>query len=268
MLAQSMFNNTLPGRAGEISFIYLLRKQNINLDKATVALLISRVADYVAVAVLFIIAALFSIRSLPPDAVSIIGLVLIALVVTVAGVLSALWLGKRLLGLMRQLLIRLGLNEQRWVKFSLKKGEEIISAFEAIHTVKRYVYVMIWSIVIWICTFAWFYAFLRGVEIHPAATSMVVGSTFAVLSKAIPFISIGGLGAHEAGWTVGYLLIGFDRTTAILSGFAVNLLTLVTSVILGPIGLLILRRQAKFRRGVDKSGANSNDQPIMTAKVE
>jgi hypothetical protein len=63
-------------------------------------------------------------------------------------------------------------------------------------------------------------------------------------------------------------LIGFDRTTAILSGFAVNLLTLVTSVILGPIGLLILRRQAKFRRGADKSGANSNDQSIMTAKVE
>ncbi|MFQ5577338.1 MAG: hypothetical protein ACE5G8_10175, partial [Anaerolineae bacterium] len=67
------------------------------------------------------------------------------------------------------------------------------------------------------------------------------GATFAVLSKAIPFISIGGLGAHEAGWTVGFSLIGFNRATAILSGFAVNILTILSSVLLGAAATLLLR---------------------------
>jgi uncharacterized membrane protein YbhN (UPF0104 family) len=68
----------------------------------------------------------------------------------------------------------------------------------------------------------------------------VVGSTFAVLSKAIPFISVGGLGAHEAGWTAGFMLVGLHKTLAISSGFAVNILTLCVSVGLGAVSLGLL----------------------------
>ncbi|MDH3674261.1 MAG: hypothetical protein OES12_02105, partial [Anaerolineae bacterium] len=68
--------------------------------------------------------------------------------------------------------------------------------------------------------------------------------TFAVLSKAVPFISVGGLGAHEAGWAVGFMLVGLDKTTAISSGFAVNILTLLTSIVFGILSLWSLRAQA------------------------
>jgi uncharacterized membrane protein YbhN (UPF0104 family) len=259
-----MFNNTLPGRAGELSFIYLLRKhENIALDQAAVALLISRVCDYMAVAMLFIIAALISLRKLPPYALMIVGLVVVVLLMTVLGLLSATSLGRGFLALLRRLLTRFRLIDQHWIKIGLLKGGEIITAFEAVHTFRRYLYVLGWSLVIWIFTFGWFYAFMRGVEINTAATSLVVGSTFAVLSKAIPFISLGGLGAHEAGWTVGYLLVGFDKTTAILSGLAVNLLTLLTSVILGPFGLLMLRRQERLHAASRQVTTASNDQPVV-----
>jgi uncharacterized membrane protein YbhN (UPF0104 family) len=101
--------------------------------------------------------------------------------------------------------------------------------------------------VIWLGTFGWFWAFLAAVGIRTKAAEVIVGATFAVLSKAIPFVTVGGLGAHEVGWTVGFMLVGFEKQTAIASGFAVNILTLLASLFFGGLGLagLALARRWK-----------------------
>jgi uncharacterized membrane protein YbhN (UPF0104 family) len=59
-----------------------------------------------------------------------------------------------------------------------------------------------------------------------------VGATFATISKAIPLVTVGGFGVHEAGWSLGFLLVGMPLETAVASGFAVNILTLVASITL------------------------------------
>jgi uncharacterized membrane protein YbhN (UPF0104 family) len=128
-----------------------------------------------------------------------------------------------------------------------------VRALEAIRSLRTYLVTALWSLLIWLFTFAWFWAFLAALGIRTEAAEVIVGATFAVLSKAIPFITVGGLGAHEAGWTMGFLLVGFDQPTAIASGFAVNVLTLVASLLCGGLGLLgltLARRRQQARPDV------------------
>jgi uncharacterized protein (TIRG00374 family) len=242
-IAQSMFNNTLPARTGELSLVYLLNKhEDVPLDRAAVTLIVARVFDFVAVAMIYNAAALVSLRSLPQYASNIILIVSAVMLLMIALVLSAAWLGKRGLHVIQWIVQRLKVDQHPIARFCLEKISQVIEALEATHSLKRYLYVFVWSLLVWFGTFAWFYAFLRSIGIQVMVTSMVVGSTFAVLSKAVPFISVGGLGAHEAGWTAGFMLVGFDKTAAIASGFAVNILTMLSSLALGPWGLWILRR--------------------------
>jgi uncharacterized protein (TIRG00374 family) len=241
-VAQSMFNNILPARLGELSLVYLLNKyEAIPLDRATVALIVARVFDYLAVAAIFVVAAMVSVRNLPQNAANFIFAAITVMLLSVVILLSAAWWGRGLV-LVQWLLGRLGVVRHRLVVSGLQKMHQVVEAFELVTSPIRYLLVFGWSLFVWCGTFAWFYAFLRSMHIQVVVDSLVVGSTFAVLSKAVPFISVGGLGAHEAGWTVGFMLVGFDKTTAISSGFAVNILTLLSSLALGPWGLWILTR--------------------------
>jgi uncharacterized protein (TIRG00374 family) len=243
-IAQSMFNNILPARVGELSLVYLLHKyEGVPLSSATVALILARVFDLVAVAAIFVVAALATQGDLPKQASTVIRIVSVAMVLTVALLVSAVRLGNRGLRLIQRILERFELDQHPIAEFGLAKMLQVMQAFEAIQTPKRYLHVFVWSLLVWFGIFAWFYAFLKSTGVQVAVTSLIVGSTFAVLSKSIPFISIGGLGAHEAGWTAGFMLVGLDKTTAIASGFAVNILTILSSVLLGTLGLWRLRKQ-------------------------
>lgn len=245
VVAQSMFNNILPARTGEFSLLYFLKKyEAVPLDGGGVALIVARVVDYLAVAVIFIFAALVSLGDILEDVsltTNIIKAVLAVMVVTVMLLISTVWWGQKILALIELLIDRFGLTPSQSIAFVLKTLRRIIAALIALHSWRRYVLVSLWSLGLWFTTFAWFYAFLRAIGVNTTFLSTIVGSTFAVISKAIPFISVGGIGPHEAGWTVGFILVGFDKTTAISSGFAVNILTLLTSIILGVGSLWVLR---------------------------
>ena len=87
--------------------------------------------------------------------------------------------------------------------------------------------------------------------VRTGLSQTIVGATFAVLTKALPLVTVGGLGAHEAGWTVGFMLVGFDKEIAIATGFAVNILTLLSSLVFGLGGLGLLRTNDERRMTYD-----------------
>lgn len=246
--ALSMFNNVLPSRSGEVTFVYMMRQQHdVPAGEAAAVLVVARVFDVLAVATLFVVTALLSLSRLPGYAIWIVLMVALFLTLTAAVLIAIPWLGQRALELLERLLGQRRLKDLTLSTLILRASRAAVRAFEAIRSVRTYALTGLWSLLIWLGTFAWFWAFLAAVGIRTSAAEMIVGATFAVLSKAIPFITVGGLGAHEAGWTVGFMLVGFDRHTAIASGFAVNILTLLASLLCGGLGLtsLFLARQRK-----------------------
>ncbi|MFQ6059240.1 MAG: flippase-like domain-containing protein, partial [Anaerolineae bacterium] len=246
--ALSMFNNILPARSGELSFIYLLgRHHGVPSGEATATLIIARIFDYLTVAALFITVALASLTHLPSYAVQVISLVLLFLILSLAVLGSLAWLGRRSLGLLRRLLK--GLRDRPLAASALQVGEGIVRSFETIPSLRTYLLVSLLSLLAWLGTFAWFYCFLASVGVPTGLSQTIVGATFAVLTKALPFVTVGGLGTHEAGWTVGFMLVGFDKGTAISTGFAVNILTLLSSLVFGLGGLGLWKWRGEGGKG-------------------
>lgn len=104
---------------------------------------------------------------------------------------------------------------------------------------------------IWLFTYLWFTSFLIACGYETAYSLVIFGATFAVLSKAIPLASVGGFGTHEAGWAMGFMLVGYDFQAAILSGLAINILTLAASMLFGIPSLLLILSILRGRRQPD-----------------
>ncbi len=63
-----------------------------------------------------------------------------------------------------------------------------------------------------------------GLDLHPM--QLVVGAAAAQVAGALPVISVGSLGTHETGWTVGFVWVGLGLTDAVVSGLFTQVVTL------------------------------------------
>ncbi|MFQ5594358.1 MAG: lysylphosphatidylglycerol synthase transmembrane domain-containing protein [Anaerolineae bacterium] len=247
--ALSMFNNVLPSRTGELTFIYMMRDQHdVPAGEAAAVLAVARIFDYLTVAALFVIVAIFSLSRLPDYALWVILTAAFFMLLAATMLASIPWLGQRGMTLAERLLSHRRLAGMKISAVILRVGHRAVEAFQAIHSRRAYGVAGFWSLLIWLGTFAWFWAFLAGIGIRTSPAEMIVGATFAVLSKAIPFVTIGGLGTHEAGWALGFMLVGFEKRTAIASGFAVNILTLLASLLCGGLGLAGLSLARRWKQ--------------------
>lgn len=260
MLALSFLNNVLPSRAGELSFPYFLhQRHHVPVGESMTTLVLARIFDYVAVACLYVIFALWELPNLAPNAAQVVGAAAGLLLMTVVGLALAPWLAGMIWHLVRQMA-----SHGRWAQRPLPGtllnwGEQAVQTLSRLRRVRVYMLSLAWSLLIWLCTFAWFASLMAALGLPQRYPLVVVGATFASLAKALPLITIGGFGAHEAGWTLGFRLTGMETATAITSGFAVNILTLLMSVLFGGAALLFLTRAG--RQG-QKTTADSTVQRI------
>lgn len=232
MIALSFMNNVLPSRSGELSFPYLMkRRHNVPVSDSLSYLFIARIFDLVAISTLFIVFS-FLERSKLVSATrqTVIGVGLL-LLPTLLFLTCLPRLGKWGLQSGEWILGYFHLNERKGGLWLLNNGRRAVHAMARVHHAGQYSRVFVWSILGWLTTFAWFFSYLQAVHEPVDYPLVVVGATFATLSKAIPFVTIGGFGMHEAGWALGFRLTGMSLETAIASGFAVNMLTLLTSLI-------------------------------------
>lgn len=281
MFALSLFNNTLPSRSGELSFPYFMwRRHGMAVGESTAALLVVRIFDYLAVGLLYVALWLLfgqqPTSSQPlaapghvaPESSALVSVVAGLLLLSVLVLAAMPWLGRQAMRVMDSLMARLGLKETRIVALLLRGGWRAVAAFERMRTPRAYVATMAWSLVVWLATFAWFAAFMQAMGLGMPYPEVVIGATFAMLAKAIPFITVGGFGAHEAGWALGFGLLGMPTATAIASGFAVNILTLVASAVFGGFALIYMRWDGRGHRhgrgGQTKPFENAQDQAQRT----
>jgi uncharacterized membrane protein YbhN (UPF0104 family) len=226
--------------------------------------------DYLAMAVLFVSGAWLLLgQLLAADAIlttTILKAALTIIFIAVIVLVALVWGGQQAVNLTEGLMLRLGAQSFAPAAFVLKTLHKIVAAFAAIHSFRRYLLVFGWSLCLWATIFSRFYAFMRGIGIETSLLETIVGSTFAVISKSIPFLTFGGIGTHEAGWTIGFVLVGFDKTTAISSGFAINILTLLTTLLMGATSLTVLRATHKQRPDPTTASANKVTMPSLSSE--
>lgn len=232
MIILSFLNNMLPARTGELFFpIWLRRRHQTPIGQSLAVLFITRLFDFLAVASLFLI-----FTFLVHDRLTIVAqqaiLATAAILLPALGLLAILpWLGQRGLLLFDWLLVKMGLAGYPFSQRLRQLEEQVVMAVVQAHQGRVYFKTFLWSLLAWLCTFAWFTCFLQALALPTPYTFVVVGATFAVLANAIPFITVGGFGAHDAGWAFGFSLLGMAWETAVITGFAVNVLTIIVSII-------------------------------------
>jgi uncharacterized membrane protein YbhN (UPF0104 family) len=227
VLTLSLINNLLPARAGELSFpLIMQRRHGLAIGESLVLLFIVRFFDFLCVIALFVVFALLNAANLTAAAGSFIlslSLLLIPLLVLVT---LFPWLGTKGLQAINWLIQRLGQAERPFSQKLLASSQTAVGVIGRVHKIETYGQVLGWSLAGWLTTFAWFTAFLVAINIPVPLPLVIVGAAFATLSKALPLATVGGFGAHEAGWAFGFHLIGMPADLAIASGFAINILTL------------------------------------------
>ncbi|MEA3336418.1 MAG: lysylphosphatidylglycerol synthase transmembrane domain-containing protein [Chloroflexota bacterium] len=268
MFALSLFNNVLPSRSGELSFPYfMVRRHAVPVGESSAALIVARVFDYLAVAVLFVGFALLNLNKLSERAESVVSIVAALLLVSLVILAAMPWLGRQIMRFAQGLMQKLGVEKLRWVKYLLRAGWRAVEAFEEMRSFRTYGLTFGWSLLTWLATFAWFAAFMQAIGLPQAYPLVIVGGTFAMLAKAIPFVTVGGFGAHEAGWALGFSLVGMETALAIASGFAVNILTLLASLVFGGASLLWMRFHDR-RASESSQKKMCLREPAMSSEVD
>ncbi|GFP26699.1 hypothetical protein HKBW3S33_00114 [Candidatus Hakubella thermalkaliphila] len=112
---------------------------------------------------------------------------------------------------------------------------------------KIYANVFTTTIIMRIFKFGFFYLVLLSVLTNQGFSlanlsfwKVFLGTAGAELSAALPTHSIAGLGTYQASWTVAFMLLGFPRELAIISGFSFHIIKLTYDILLGLLAMGVL----------------------------
>lgn len=92
----------------------------------------------------------------------------------------------------------------------------------------------------WIFNFLVMYAILRSLRCDISIARTILGGTASVVTGFLPISGIGSFGTFEAGWTLGFILVGLEAAQAASTGFVVSVVTFLFAVMLGIFGWLML----------------------------
>ena len=224
----------LPSKLGELSYPYLLNKiSGMSMTEGMASLIASRVYDFFIILMIFLFSSIGFQDFFQINLFFIIFLsaFLIGLTLLVFFHMSALL--RLFANFMGRISQRVGSKNSKPFQWVQRKTHEIAEDFYAIKARRAYFSVTVTSLVSWIMVFWVFYAFLRGFGIEISFLKVVFGSTVAIIANALPISGIGNWGTLEAGWAVGFLMVGLPKEKAIATGFAVHIVAFVICAIMG-----------------------------------
>ena len=221
----------LPSKLGELSYPYFLNRiSGRNVTEGLASLVVSRVYDFFIILLILLSVSigyqtLFKVNPffLIPVVIFLIFLIVFAffymgrLLKWFSNVLGRIFAGSR------------NVDFVSWVQ---KKMDEMAEDFDSIKARKTYLPVALTSSASWAMIFSGFYAYMRGFGIDVSSTKLILGSTIAVIGNALPVSGIGNWGTLEAGWAVGFLMVGLSKEKAISTGFGVHIIIFIVCALI------------------------------------
>ncbi len=247
----TMTNNIFPSRTGEVSYVYLLKRQyGVPVERSVATLLAARVYDFVVMVVLFLMSVWFVASG--PEAGSGLDPRFMALVVValIAALLVLLWLSKLVHCVV--LLMKHGpgfrwLSRWHFYRYLLEKGADVAGYLREAYDLRSRAAAGILSLSVWAIKFVSFMVLLGGIlgrddreMLSLGYWRVVFGATLAEVTTILPFYS--PLGVYETVWAKSFAAVGMPEKLAISSGFAFHILLILASVVFAGLGSLFLSR--------------------------
>ncbi|WP_418791092.1 lysylphosphatidylglycerol synthase transmembrane domain-containing protein [Phosphitispora sp. TUW77] len=245
------YNKVLPLRTGEISYAVLMKKSNKStFTESLSALLITRIYDIMSAFLLLLIALFFARK-----AVSVINPALTAglLAIIVVTLFNLPGVFKIIELIFHKTLIsgRFGLNSEKIQNYS-DRITFLIDWFTKANRSRTMLKLTVLSVLIWLSLYGTFFVLMNQLGSRLSYSMVIIGSVFANFSNLLPLSGIGGFGTMEAGWAVGFTLIGLNRNDAIASGIVVNMFIFLCTVCFAACGFLIAVYSKKYLQSFEK----------------
>jgi hypothetical protein len=228
----------LPFRTGELAYVFLMKRAGTaGMGESFLGLVLLRILDSTAVVILFGAALAFHQGTYLGD--RRLGLLAagIASLMGIGAVAALIPLLRLALKVTTAFLKLFHLDNHSKLKVAMTKINEAIESFGQVQR-----NTMLWSValsfLLWLLTFAAFFAIMRAFSMPVGLAQTILGSTAAVVTGFLPIGGIGSFGTLEAGWALGFHLVGLGQAQAVASGFGVSLSTFTYGALLGGMGYL------------------------------
>lgn len=235
-MKHQFFGRIIPFKAGELSLVYLLKKSfGSSAAKGGTVLVLLRLFDAAVMVLSFIICNRFANVGgwLSYLAVGLFVFVIVFIIVM-------LFAFPKIIGFLKSV------GKEK----AAEKAEDVAELLKSISP-KDFAVVFISTVVLWI--FVYLSMHFVAAAFFPGLTVMktVSASFLASVAAFLPVNGLGGFGTTEAGWTLGFSLMGMPESIALTSGVISNLMSFVITVCFGLIS---------FLAGGDKNVQNNHNK--------
>jgi uncharacterized protein (TIRG00374 family) len=224
----NFFNQILPARTGELTFVYYLKKiGSVDISKGLHILVVIRIFDFIVISAIFICSAILYFGARTSPLLIILGLLffLISIITLFNLKWLVIWAGR----LFHATTGRLNVRQKPLVEKITAKIDVVVEEFSSFKAGPLIPMLAVTSILIWGALYLLFYLTIRSFGIDVGVVQSVVGSTGGVLTNVLPINSFGSFGTLEAGWTGGFMLVGMSQRDAIFTGFGYHIIAFFAS---------------------------------------
>ncbi|PIE17617.1 MAG: hypothetical protein CSA65_08315 [Proteobacteria bacterium] len=232
----------LPMRTGELSYAFLVRRAGTSgIGESLLGLFLLRLLDATAVVLIFVAALAIDRTTYRDDSQLAL---LIAGGVALVGALTVLFF-RQLLSIgfvtFAGTLKLLGLTRYQRIASVVEKLSELIRSYTRL-TPRLILAQAGLTLVMWVFNFVIVFAMMRGFSVKVSFVQAVLGGTGATVTGFLPIGGVGTFGALEAGWAVGFVLVGLNKSLAVATGFGFSLVTFVGAALLALASWILFNR--------------------------
>ena len=237
----NMVNNIVPMRAGELSYIYMLKKlHNKNAAIGASTLIVARILDFAVICTLFLASSWIAAKQIEGLRLAAILTSLLIIACFLLLIMLLHW-RENFLYPFTCSLDKLGLGKDVRIKYIILKFNEMMQAMVGMRNIKTTIFALIASFFIWMANFSVVFLVIKGMHFDIPLHIVIMGSTFTVLSTLLPIYGIAGLGTSQGLWTVIFVPLGIPLDDAIISAFGYYIIQMAYYLALGIYGLISIK---------------------------
>jgi len=231
----NLLNNLLPFRVGELSYMYLLKKQGVAYAQGFGSLLITRIFDFIVISVIFIVSVVSS--GFMSSAINPLEIVISLLAFIILLLAAMVFFRQRFSNFVSAIFRLLHLEKRDCAKGILAKIHEILLIFEKLKNKKHLLSIIAYSFFVWFSIYASYLALFRGFFIDVPFWRVILGVSFVFYVVMLPLYGVGGFGTIELSWAFSFFYLGLSKELAIASGLLFHLAFILYFTLLGVYGI-------------------------------
>ncbi|MEM1450976.1 MAG: flippase-like domain-containing protein [Planctomycetota bacterium] len=237
-------SHVLPAKVGEATLVLHLRRVGVRAEHGLVGLVLSRLFDLATLVTVLGVTCLglgLGGERAGMPWLTALGAALLALALVLA---VAILRGGHVVGLVRRLLVRIGLER---TQLGTRASAFAVRVEEALHAVPRgtLASAAVLSLPVWAAVLGVYAVLGTGVGLTGlTAFDLLFGSSLAILGSLLPIGGFLGFGMLDVGWAWGFAAVGVPESHAVATGLAFHTLYLVGVGLLGAAGHVALARLA------------------------